>query len=198
MRRAFQTNRRSWLKSDSCKWLTLQVESTFPNSLNKIVCFGLGTLGCSLGYIQERAHTQHAVVETIAKLLKKKHSGSVICYARDPAYDDNDKEILRSIGIESVDDPGGFLKVDENTLVISICCQKPVKQIIADVQYPGAMLWHTVLPEAHDELEWPQPADPDSSRVRTMIQHYHQETFPRSQEIFGCRTDLSIYVRKSF
>jgi hypothetical protein len=132
MRRAFQTNRRSWLESDSCKWLTLQVESTFPNSLNKIVCFGLGTLGCSLGYIQERAHMQHALVETIA-----------------------------------------------------------------DVQYPGAMLWHTLLPEAHDELAWPQHADPDSSRVRTMIQHYHQETFPRSQEIFSCRTDLSIYVRKS-
>jgi hypothetical protein len=138
---------------------------------------------------------QHAVVETIAKLLKKKHSGSVICYAQDPAYDDNAKEILRSI--ERVDDPGGFLKVDENTLIISICCQIPVKQIIADVKYPGAMLWHTVYPEAHDELEWPQPADPDYSRVRTMIQHYHQEMFPRSQEIFSCRTDLSIYVRKS-
>ena len=205
VREAYNTHRQSWLQSDACTLLTRQVDSLFPDSLNKIVCFGLGDFTASdrgFGGFQARCNTQHAAVETIAKLLRKKRE--IICYAQDPGYNDNDKEMLRSIGITPIDDPRGFLEVDSNTLVISICPNVPVKQIITDLHPPGAMLWNTVLSEAQERAIWGSSGDmsseyctdPDSSRVRTLIQQYQQEKFQctGSEEQFG---DLTIYIRKS-
>lgn len=205
VREAYNTHRQSWLQSDACTLLTRQVDFLFPDSLNKIVCFGLGDFTASdrgFGGFQARCNTQHAAVETIAKLLRKKRE--IICYAQDPGYNDNDKEMLRSIGITPIDDPRGFLEVDSNTLVISICPNVPVKQIITDLYPPGAMLWNTVLSEAQERAIWGSSGDmsseyctdPDSSRVRTLIQQYQQEKFhcAGSEEHFG---DLTIYIRKS-
>jgi hypothetical protein len=155
VREAYNTHRQSWLQSDACTLLTRQVDSLFPDSLNKIVCFGLGEFTASdRGFkgFAGRCHTQHAAVETIAKLLRKKRE--IICYAQDPGYNDNDKEMLRSIGITAIDDPRGFLEVDSNTLVISISPNIPIKQIITDLQPPGAMIWDTVLSEAQERELW--------------------------------------------
>ncbi len=75
------------------------------------------------------------------------------CYAQDPAYNDIDQALLRSIGIEPLDDPKGFLEIDENTLVFSVSPNVPVKQVVADVQWPGAMIWNTVSLE-EKEARW--------------------------------------------
>jgi hypothetical protein len=47
VREAYNTHRQSWLQSDACTLLTRQVDSLFPDSLNKIVCFGLGDFTAS-------------------------------------------------------------------------------------------------------------------------------------------------------
>jgi hypothetical protein len=71
----------------------------------------------------------------------------------DPVYDAIDKEFLRSIGITPLD-PKGFLEVDSKTLVFSVSPNVPVKQIITDVQWPGALLWDTVKPEREEKAQW--------------------------------------------
>ncbi|RDW87107.1 uncharacterized protein DSM5745_03749 [Aspergillus mulundensis] len=126
------------------------------------------------------------------------------CYAQDPAYNDTDQALLRSIGIQPLDDPKGFLAIDEETLVFSVSPNVPVKQIVADVQWPGAMLWNTVCAEERDskwekkvrdgEEVWITPftTDPDSQRVRDMVKHYTSVPLRDSNEWFG---DLTIYAR---
>jgi hypothetical protein len=47
VREAYNTHRQSWLQSDACTLLTRQIDSLFPDSLNKIVCFGLGDFTAS-------------------------------------------------------------------------------------------------------------------------------------------------------
>ncbi|KAL4930382.1 SRR1 family protein [Aspergillus undulatus] len=126
------------------------------------------------------------------------------CYAQDPAYNDVDMTLLRSIGIEPLDDPKGFLEIDEHTLVFSVSPNVPVKQIVADVAWPGAMIWNTVARE-EEVTQWekkerdgeefwvvPFTTDPDSPRVRDMVQHYASVPLRDSDEYFG---DLTIYVR---
>lgn len=79
--------------------------------------------------------------------------GDIKCYAQDPAYNDVDQALLRNIGIEPLDDPKGFLEIDEDTLVFSVSPNVPVKQVVADVQWPGAMIWNTVSLE-EKEARW--------------------------------------------
>ena len=97
---------------------------------------------------------QHAAVETMVEALKEKHGYDIQCYGQDPRYNDIDKEFLNSIDITPLADPKGFLEIDSNTLVFSVGPNVPVKQIVADVQWPGAMLWDTVKPESEEETEW--------------------------------------------
>jgi hypothetical protein len=56
--------------------------------------------------------------------------------------------ILRENGITVLDDPEGFLEVDDSTLVISCAAQVPVKQITLDLARPAAMIWDRI--KGHD------------------------------------------------
>ena len=82
----------------------------------------------------------------------------------------------------------------------------PVKQIISDLQWPGGIIWNSVESEEQESTTWtrmissgvetwraPFTTDPDSARVRLMVQQYQQQTFRDSNGLFG---DLSIYIRK--
>ncbi|KAK1144937.1 hypothetical protein N8T08_004652 [Aspergillus melleus] len=156
-----------------------------------------------------RAHVQHAAVETIRTALQNRgmvHASGVKCYAQDPSYDAVDCEFLASIGITALDDPKGFLEVDANTLVLSVSPNVPVKQIVADLQWPAAMVWNTVLsvkkePEewvkrivGNGEVQWASPftTDPDSQRVRTMVEQYATATLDDANGFFG---DITVFMR---
>ncbi|KAL4790171.1 hypothetical protein BDV19DRAFT_382527 [Aspergillus venezuelensis] len=126
------------------------------------------------------------------------------CYAQDPAYTEVDISLLRALGIDPLDDPKGFLEIDDETLVFSVSPNVPVKQIVADVAWPGVMVWNTVSLE-EKEAQWekkvrdgeeywvvPFTTDPDSQRVRDMVSRYTSVPLKDSDEYFG---DLTIYVR---
>ncbi|KAE8356282.1 hypothetical protein BDV28DRAFT_127314 [Aspergillus coremiiformis] len=155
VRETFIRKRQMWLESASRQNLehhlaTLQTTAT----IRKIVCFGLGSPGRLCGYHCTRVHTQHAAVETmVASLAMRGLNGrqEIKCYAQDPVYDEIDKEFLASIGITPLDDPKGFLEVDEHTLVFSVSPNVPVKQIVTDLQWPAAMIWNTVTPAQKDK-----------------------------------------------
>lgn len=63
---------------------------------------------------------------------------------QDPEYTSVDREILDGFGLQTVDDPEGFLKVDEQSIVLSIAPNVPVKHIIADIARPAVVIWFHV------------------------------------------------------
>ncbi|KAL2864362.1 SRR1 family protein [Aspergillus lucknowensis] len=224
VQRAFHRSLRIWEDSETCATLRAHLaQMKFSRPIRKIIAFGLGTLtALEDEYHAARSHAQHAAVRTMADaLMKRQHqrqrhhhhqppgdlrADSIKCYAQDPAYTDIDTDILRSIGITPLDDPKGFLGIDADTLVFSVSPNVPVKQVVADVCWPAAMIWNTVTPEEREEEKrwekqvrngeefWVVPftTDPDSQRVRRMVQAYSSVALRDSNEYFG---DLTIYVR---
>ena len=66
---------------------------------------------------------------------------------QEPIYLDTCKEALRARGVEIAEPETGFLLVDERTLVITVSCNVPVRQIVADLARPAGMIWNRVEPE---------------------------------------------------
>ncbi|KAL2816256.1 hypothetical protein BJX63DRAFT_420013 [Aspergillus granulosus] len=216
--RAFEIAKRKWDESETCATLKahlLELERKMAKPVRKIVAFGLGTMtGLDDEYHSARSHAQHSAVRTMAEVLgslakrrpqQTSPGGGIKCYAQDPAYTDVDDEILRSLDITLLDDPKGFLEIDDETLVFSVSPNVPVKQVVADVCWPAAMIWNTVMPEEKENVRWekqvrggeefwvvPFTTDPDSARVRRMVKEYMSVPLRDSNEYFG---DLTIYVR---
>lgn len=74
---------------------------------------------------------------------------SIQCFAQDPVYTNVDKVVLAEHGVTVVDDPRGFLQVDDQSAVLSFAPNICVRQIVADIARPALLIWNTV----HDEEE---------------------------------------------
>jgi SRR1 len=112
--------------------------------VDQIVAFACGSLVRWRDLVPSTA-VQHALALTVSKALTEKQgTGSVSCFAQDPAYNAIDKSILGELGIEVLDDPDGFIAVDDASIVISIAPDVPVKQIISDLAKPAAIIWYRV------------------------------------------------------
>lgn len=74
-------------------------------------------------------------------LLTQLGHGPIQCYAQAPVYTEADKQVLAHEGITVLDDPKGFLELDEQTAVFSVGPQVPVRQITADLTRPAMMVW---------------------------------------------------------
>ena len=124
--------------------------------IDKIVCFGLGFLSNPWEYPERRSHVQHAAALTMASTLAKHYpdQNPIRIYAQDPRYTDLDKNFLSSIGITVLADPKGFLEVDERTLVFSVAPDVCVRQIVADLNRPAAMVWEAVSDDTKEKEEW--------------------------------------------
>lgn len=69
----------------------------------------------------------------------------ILCYAQDPVFKDIDKEILQEHGITVLDNPHGFLEMDEDTVIISKFPDVPIRSITADLTQPAIMIWNKVI-----------------------------------------------------
>lgn len=165
VRAAFERQWGAWKQSKTCEHFTQQFEGFTLGqvaAITKIVGFALGPVAYldvrsadGIGPSATNALTQHMALLTIAEILKQRNGGrKVKCYTQDPVNKGVGNEFLKTIGITSLDDPKGFLEVDDKTLVVSIHPNVPVRQVIADLQYPAAMLWNTV--EEPVKREWEQ------------------------------------------
>ncbi|KKK23058.1 hypothetical protein ARAM_004828 [Aspergillus rambellii] len=210
VRQAFKTSLVAWKASETCKTLERHMSTlSFSTPINKIIGFGLGTLSVlEHDYHSTRSHAQHAAIGSMVETLTRRGINGdqeIKCYAQDPAYNDVDQDLLRSLGIVPLDDPKGFLEIDASTLVFSVSPNIPVKQVVVDVQWPAAMIWNTVNPEENENSRWekqmrngeefwvvPYTTDPDSKRVRKMVEHYTSVSLCDLDEYFG---DLTIYVK---
>ncbi|KAK3935943.1 hypothetical protein QBC46DRAFT_297140 [Diplogelasinospora grovesii] len=144
---------------------------------------------------------QHALILTIRDFLAKR--GHVVqCYAQDPIYTDIDRQALDEHGITVLDDPKGFLEIDEETVVISQYPDIPVRQITADITRPALMIWNTVKekpsfpPTRDDDNHIRMIADNTSPRLDKMVQDYVQLDFPQSPVKRDFGEDTTIYIRK--
>ncbi|ATY62317.1 Sensitivity To Red Light Reduced-SRR1 [Cordyceps militaris] len=221
---AFRAHQASWLASATCKSLTTTIAAsvaTLRAPINNIVCFGLGRLDEwkltntpeELAKSVQRAAWQHAAALTMAETLTRAQGGGgdeVRCYTQDPVYADVEKQLLAALGFEILEDPKGFLAVDDRTLVFSVTPNVPVRQIVADMVWPAAMVWDVIDKDRDDEWEreWrtdmneglerrisPWFTDEGSIRITEMGQHYTFSPFPGDlhKNNFG---SLGIYFRK--
>ncbi|KAL2276788.1 hypothetical protein FJTKL_00449 [Diaporthe vaccinii] len=156
-REALDAGVKAWENSEECKRITAALTaSTILNKVTKVIAFACCTnSGCEA--IHKRSITQHALILTIKDILRKKSrttDGDIRCYAQDPIYTDADRAALKSKGIHVLDDPHGFLEVDNSSIMIAFSPNIPVRQIVADIARPAVMLCDRVKPAGEMASAW--------------------------------------------
>ncbi|KAH8705763.1 hypothetical protein BGW36DRAFT_435749 [Talaromyces proteolyticus] len=208
-REIFANNSQTWYSSSQCEQLkSILLSITTPANIRKIIAFGLGTIAARWPPCSSTGSSyQHALILTLQDIFHKKqqkqqgaHLSTIIsCYSQDPAYTYTDKILLSESGITVLDDPDGFLEIDDSTLVVSCAPNAPVKEIVSDIACPAIMIWNRVKDEDHIisrtvDLIYLFRADPDSPRLRKMIMNmYDIIEFPKDMTNFK---DIVIYTRK--
>jgi hypothetical protein len=133
--------------------------------VTKIVCFGLGDINFKPPdwwriendskpedereletSVVEGALIHHAIALTMADITRSRaETGTAVgvrLLTQDPGYSDETREILQKLGFEVVGEhgAGGFAELDDESLVFSAFAAAPVKQIIADLARPVAII----------------------------------------------------------
>lgn len=169
--------------------------ASFPADITKVIGYGLGSFYLLGKLNDERCIVQHAFLATIGEILSGKDGrGKVKCYAQDPAYDKEERKVHEANGITVLDDPYGFLKLDNTSVVLSIAPNVPVKQIVLDMCRPAAMVWmHEESEDAETEEDRARLTDPESSRVRRILREEYDMTALPDHPTANW---LKLYVRK--
>ena len=142
----FDSAREVWEAGEPCKRLRYLLASIkLPCKINKIVSFALGSMADPERICHPNAF-QHALIWTLRDVLAERGqmSQEAACYTQDPAYNEADKAVLQKLQITVVEDPVGFLEVDDSTIVLSCSPDVPVKQIVMEVARPAMMIWNPV------------------------------------------------------
>jgi hypothetical protein len=151
IREYFQVGKTLWKAEKQHADLVQTINSLDLSKVEKIVGFAFSTLRDDLvrskTIYPHRSTFQHALLITLAETISQGREHRVPCYVQDPIYDACDEKILQAHGITVVNDPNGFLMVDETTLVLSFAPNVCVKQIVTEIAKPIAMIWDTVLDE---------------------------------------------------
>ncbi|KAK4214949.1 hypothetical protein QBC37DRAFT_140687 [Rhypophila decipiens] len=63
-------------------------------------------------------------------------------YAQEPCFTENDKTVLGEHGFEVLEDPHGFLEMDEETAVVCFNADVPVRSLTAELARPAMMIWN--------------------------------------------------------
>lgn len=147
---AFHNIRQKWKGIEDCKQLMRILDQSNRQVDNcKIVGFACSSISLE-GFVAKhfiRPAKQHALLLTLQELYAKygHEAGGPPCYIQDPVYNEIDKSILGGHGMVVLDDPDGFLEVDENTFVISIAANVPVKEIVLENVKPAIIIWDSFL-----------------------------------------------------
>ncbi|KAJ7878113.1 hypothetical protein B0H14DRAFT_2342106, partial [Mycena olivaceomarginata] len=163
-----------------------------PSGIRKIVAFACGSP--SVGPSCIPCVMQHILVLALKDMLSGKNDNAAViqCFAQDPIYSDMDKQLLGKHGITVLDDPRGFLQLDESSIVISIAPNIPVKQIVTDLAHPAVIIWNSISGDPiYSTAQW---TDPESPRLLDMTRkEYTKLEFPNYKDSFD---PAAIYARK--
>ena len=155
VRDAFEAGVRQWERSPNCRHFRGILDAALPArvAVSNIVAFACSTM--TIKKAQTFTIAQHAMVLTILDVLQaraKKEASrqkqEIRAFAQDPYYNDTDAEILGQAGIIVVEDPRGFLHVDDQSVVLSFAPNAPIRQIVADIARPAILIWDRVTGEA--------------------------------------------------
>ncbi|KAL3480875.1 hypothetical protein BJX99DRAFT_205768 [Aspergillus californicus] len=193
--RLFSTTLQVWEESEI--WAAVKASiscASSASSIRKVIGLGCGPLSYpdDIPHISYNPAFQHALLLSIQQLLQERFNHEVACAVQDPIYTEVDRSVLESRGVTVLDDPGGFLEVEDSTLVFSCAPNVPVKQIIADIARPAMLIWNTVRSPDTSTDEYLE-TDPDSPRVVEMIEKFYEtRSFPVDEHFW----DMAIYVRR--
>ncbi|KAI0536206.1 hypothetical protein GGR58DRAFT_503512 [Xylaria digitata] len=223
----FEAGQQQWDASATCETLISQFrkllgEDGNAKKVTKIVCFGLGDMNFKPPdwwriendskpederepetSVVEGAFIHHAIALTMADITRScAQTGDmgVRLLTQDPGYSDETKDMLRKIGFEVVGEhgAGGFAELDDKSTVISAFAAAPVKQIVADLARPVAIICaERTGAGVFNKLNKPY-ADPESPRTRQMWKGYESWKFPVPSEglrLEGSLNQLEIHAR---
>lgn len=129
-----------WEDSEACTNLKAQLASWTPEqkkSVTNIVCLGLGTLQDWKLQTRRTSHTQLAALQTIISALGLE---SVKKVTQEPRATDLDRKFLESLNFESLEDPEGYKRIDEGSLVYAIHCYPALYQQVSKQLRPAVMV----------------------------------------------------------
>ncbi|KAF1841001.1 uncharacterized protein K460DRAFT_420836 [Cucurbitaria berberidis CBS 394.84] len=187
-----------WKEGDLCNELVQNLQSIrqYMRPIDRIVCFGLGSLE------NDRAFLQHVVAATIRDTLQDPNEKPMRFIAQDPAYCNNCETVLRYMfGITVVEQPEGFLDVERNTFVMAVSPDASISQWTLDKTYrfggPAALMCDTAPDDGRGEYEedikdfssphlekWTNMCD-DHGRVFYMVDDEIFEGAKEGLETFG-------------
>ncbi|KAI1506150.1 hypothetical protein F5X99DRAFT_404198 [Biscogniauxia marginata] len=186
------------------------------NSVDKIVCFGLGyfTSDENTRRRGSRCSVQYVAALVVCEFIKIKTGRRVPIFSQEPYADDITIDILEDHGINTYVGSRrfthGYIDVDDNTLVISIFPTVPVRSVIADIARPVIMICAGYFRdgEQQETAFWqrcgfqatPPTFDPALPRVVAMLRNDYLEA-PFVREMYEEQPDIPfarifIYVRK--
>lgn len=156
--RLFEQNLRTWKDGQQCQSLISILKSKQEcfkkEGVSNIISFGSGTF---TGNVRSdwKTHSafQHALLLTLRDFLREVlgDTNETKILAQDPAYVQRDKDILTEQGITFLEDPDGFLELDDRSIVVSCAPAAPIKQIVTDLCRPLMLIGDTVRPK--DDME---------------------------------------------
>ncbi len=125
--------------------------------------FGLGR-SLAEGNVEARITTkvveifQNAImcfVRDVLEARRRQRGGTrpnseISCFVQNDAYQDIDARFHPVCGIRLLDNPLGFLEVDETTSVVAINPYLPVRQIITDIARPAVM----IVSKLEEQMQW--------------------------------------------
>jgi len=133
--------RQEWTTSPAYHKIRHCLDTAPSRNLTKVVAFALGSMFLD-SQTNEHSTLQHAFLSTLPGLVSPvAKSGEFNIFAQDPLYCLRDKQVLQAENITVLDDPLGFLEVDESTVGLSIGPDCPVKEIILDISRPAVIIW---------------------------------------------------------
>ncbi|KAL2130457.1 hypothetical protein VTI74DRAFT_6368 [Chaetomium olivicolor] len=178
----------------------------FAADTGKIVAFGASrTLMEGDEHVEIRTGITEALQIELFNMLRTFLSvrlgmepGEIPCFIQNVGYLESDAANYPiKGGVRLLDDPLGFLEVDERTIVISLDADVPVRQIIVDIARPAAFICRKLpADKSMDGYHFHQP-DPVTPQVRQVLGHEYDE-FPLPK--WGAEKGLgqmAVYVRKN-
>jgi hypothetical protein len=127
-------------------FVRLLKNNMLATKIKKVVGFALGSPSCGPAHptAQDNSLHQHVLLVSILSFFNTAVERSIPCFIQDPIYTQADEQCFSDHGIMVLKDPEGFLEIDNETFVLSIYPDIPVKQIVFDIVKPALLLWNTI------------------------------------------------------
>ncbi|TVY88647.1 hypothetical protein LAWI1_G006343 [Lachnellula willkommii] len=188
MREEFGYWKKSWEADNACSELKKALEGKGECGVKKCVVLGLGSLQSARREGRRASFTQLAALETLLSIIGEK----IPAVFQEPQFTDTDKQLLRELGYEVVEDPKAFGDIEENSLVYAIHCYADVYKKVSEQKRPAIFIGTDV--ENFGRFTLSETAEVTAKALDEMVEQYEAIDFPQIRHDFS---DTKIYWRKN-